>query len=349
MPEQFTHGDALRFYLTGAASDGGAQADPNLSLGKFRSSTEELPLSWVITGGIAGITVEFVSGANGTGAGTLTATGSSEVKWTPPGGTQGAAVSIANGETKIIEAGASAFDKFVRVTRTSAGALSGTATLTLSVAMNNVVGFDDVSSAEQAAGDTEYRCIACRNVSGADIQSIKVKVKTLGTQRVSDSAQLGASGSGAIQTSSNFDDWPASGYALIKTNAPALREIVHYTSRTSTVLTVPAAGRALLGTSAAAGAATDTVDAIPGIAIGLDAPTSQPAGSFEDQTGAGEGVAPSGVTFSTPIKADFTDALNVGTLTNTQIYGVWIKRQLPAGAEPGPSFTNGLQWNFDSV
>lgn len=30
----------IKFYLTGAGSDGGAQADPNLSLGGYRSSTE---------------------------------------------------------------------------------------------------------------------------------------------------------------------------------------------------------------------------------------------------------------------------------------------------------------------
>src|SRR5688572_24900429 len=122
MPDAMTRADALRLYLSGAASDGGAQADPNAALGNYRSSTEVEVLAATITSPIANVTVDYVAGANGTGSGSLAATGADTLAWTPPGGTQGTAVTILNGETKILEGGSSAANKFIRVTRTSATA-----------------------------------------------------------------------------------------------------------------------------------------------------------------------------------------------------------------------------------
>lgn len=349
MAEINTRADSLRYFNTGASADGNAQTDPNLSLGKFRSSTRTVPLTVAVQNPISNITVDFVAGANGTGNGTLTATGVNDLKWTPPGGTQGVAVTITNGQTKILEGGGTDPQKYIQVTRTSATDLTGTATLVLTTTLNNAAGFDDVSSAEASAGDIEYRCIALKNGSSATVKSAKVKVSTLATQRVSAVAQLPASGAGTIETTgaSDFADWPATGFVLIKTNAPALREIAYYSSRTDKILTVPAAGRALLGTSAAAGAATDTLDSIPGIGIGLDAPTSQSTGSFEDQTGVGEGTAPAGVSFSTPITD--ADALSIGDLSTGNIYGIWIKRQVSVGKVAALGEINRYDVNFDAA
>jgi hypothetical protein len=347
MADEKTRADSVRKYLTGASSDGGAQADHDLSLGNFRSSTEVEMLASSIASPISNITVEYISGANGPGTGTLTASGVNDLKWTPPGGTIGDAVTIANGETKIIEAGNSEPTKYVRVTRTTADDLTGTATITLTEKLNNVVGFDDVSSAEATAGDIEYRCLAIKNESSASVTNVKAHLDVLGTQRTTDSAQLPASGAGTITTTGSFADWPAVGFAQVKTSGGSEREVVYYSSRTATSLTVPAAGREMLGTTAAAGAADDTVDAIPGVSIGLDAPTSQTAGSFVDQTGAGEGAAPAGVSFSNPSVEG--DALSIGTLLTGEIYGIWFRREKPATAVSERDVVNRFQLLFDAA
>ena len=349
MPDEMTRADALQVFLTGASSHDGAQTDHDLSLGNHKSSTEVQPYTWEIADPISNVSIDYISGASGLGAGSLTASDDDDLKWTPADGSQGVAVTIANGETKIVEGGgADGPHQYVRVTRTSAVAMTGTATVTTSYSLNNVHGFDDVSSAEQAAGDTEYRCVCVENVHPtATIKDLTVHVGTLGTQRTTDTAQLGASGAGTVQTSGSLADWPDVGYCAIKTAGGSLEEIVYYSSRTATTLTVPAAGRGLLGTSASAGSSDDTMDAIPGIAIGLDAPTSQPSGTFVDQTGAGEGSAPGGVSFSTPIVVG--DALSIGDLAATYINGVWIKREVPVGSEARSSILHSLEWRYDAA
>ena len=349
MAEVQTRADAFRRFLTGAASHAGAQTDPDLSLGNFQSSTLIQPSTWVRTNAISGIDIDYVSGENGEGAGTLIAFGVDDLKWTPPGGSQGTAVTIANGESKLVEGGgASGRNQFVRLTRTSASDLTGTETITTTIAYNNVIGFDDVTSAEQAAGDDEYRAICIRNVHAtAEVKSITVQVATLGTQRTTDTAQLAASGASTIETSGSFADWPEVGYALIKDSGGTETEIIYYSSRTATVLTVPAAGRGILGSSEVAGNATDTVDAIPGIAIGLDAPTSQPAGSFVDNTGADEDTAPATIVFSTPITDG--DALTIGDLGTDEIYGVWTWRHVPAGSEARSGVVHHIVFKADTA
>ncbi len=56
MAEIYTAADAIRLYLTGAASDGGAQSNPHLSLGKYRSSTRLDSLGIEGAGGPANVT-----------------------------------------------------------------------------------------------------------------------------------------------------------------------------------------------------------------------------------------------------------------------------------------------------
>lgn len=347
MADQMTGPDALRYFHTGAASAGGSQANPNLSLGLHRAGDEIEMVDASRTSPIANITLDYVSGMNADGNGTLTASSASGLKWTPPGGVQGSEVTIANGETKIIQGGSGYTDAYVRVTRTSATALTGTETVAISGQPNNAVGFDDVSAAEATAGDSEYRCVGIKNVSSSTIKSVKAYIDTIGTARVTAAGQLGASGAGTISISSGtFDDWPTSGYARIETNVPALREIVYYESRTSTSLTVPANGRQLLGTTNAAGAATDTAYSVPGIGVAKEAPTSQPSGTVTDKTVAGEGSAPA-LTFNTAITA--ADGESIGDLAAGEWYGVWIKRQVPAGAVGRPAFVHEIRLAFESA
>jgi len=304
-------------------------------------------LAATVTNAIANVTVDFVSGENGAGAGSLAATDVNDLAWTPPGGTQGAAVTIANGETKVLEGGG-ATGSFVRVTRTSTDDLAGEATVTLAKLFNNALGFDNISSAEAAAGDTEYRCICAKNESAADVTVLKAWIGTLGTQLVSGAAQLGASGAGTIGVAAGtFADWPASGFCRIEEAAGTLREIVYYSSRTAIVLTVPATGRALLGTTAAAGLATDKIYPVPGIRIGKEAPASQPDGAFTDKTVAGEGSEPAGVAWSSGITA--ATGLDIGTLAAGYIYGLWLERTAPEYHVAIAAATHDIRWGFDSA
>lgn len=349
MPDQKTHADSIRLYNTGASAHAAAQTDPNTSLGKFLSGTEIQCMSISRSNNIANVSVDYAARENGEGGGTLTASGADELRWTPPGGTQGPAVTIANGETKILEGGGGELQKYLRVSRTSATALSGTDTITLSKVLNNAVGFDNVSSAEQAAGDTEYRCIGLKNESGSSVENVKAYIKTLGSTQTTDGGQLGAAGAGTVITTGNMDAataWPASGFAHIKTSGGATREIVYYTSRTATTLTVPAAGRGLLGTSAAAGGATDTMVPVPGVRIAKEAPTSQPNGQFTDKTGAGEGSAPA-LTFNNGITSATGES--IGTLATTYIQGIWIERKVVAGATAQASNEIPIAIEFDAA
>jgi len=346
MPAEKTRADCIRWYLTGAASDGAAQADPDLSLGKYRAANRITWLSGTISNPISNVTFTAISGNCGIGLAYLEATGASELKFTAPSGAQGAAVTIENGETKIVEDADT--NKFVQVTRTSAVNLTGTATISNAAQFNNCLGFDNVTSSEASAGDTEYRCICAKNESAGNVTNFAVWLATLGTQRVSAAAQLGASGSGTIGCSSgDFTDWPTSGFCRIETSADAEREIVYYSSRTATVLTVPTAGRGLLGTSAAAGAATDKIYPVPGIRIAGEAPASQPDGAFTDETVNGEGTQPGGLTWKSGIRA--ADGVAMLTpLTTLYLYGLWIERAVPVGMIALAAVENAIQWSFDS-
>lgn len=342
MPEENTRADSLGRFLTGATTHSGTQTDPDASIGNHQSSTRIVETTVNVVNPISDISVDRVSADNGAGAGSLTATATDAVAWTPPGGSQGTAVTIANGETKLVE-GSGDPTKFIVVTRNSATSLTGTATVNITIPVNAL--FDDKTSAEASAGDIDYRCECVENLSASQMTNTKVWIGTLGTQRTTDTTQLPASGAGTIETTGSFSDWPTEGFAAVKDSGGTLREAVYYTSRTPTVLTVPAAGRAMLGSSAAAGTATDTVDAVPGIAIALDAPTAQPSGNFEAP--ADEATPPTGPTFSTPYTE--TDALSIGTLNANEIYGVWYERQFPASSTSTPSADAFLKYKFDAA
>lgn len=345
MPDEKTKADSIRQYLSSASVDGGAQTNPDASLGNFRSSTEVVLLSHTVSNPIANITVDYLSGANGTGSGSLTATGVDDLTWAPPGGSAGAAVTILNGETKILE-GSGATGKFIRVTRTSTANLTGTATLTITDKFNNLIGFDNVTSAEASAGDTEYRAMFIKNESTSQVKNIKAFLAKLGTSRLSGGGGLPASGAGSVTTSvGNFSDWPTSGFCRIEDTAGVIKEIVYYSSRTSTILTVPAAGRGLLGTAAVAGVVTDNIHSVPGIRIAKEAPASQPTGAV--QTVANENTAPTAVTFVSGILN--TTGLTIGDLNTLEIYAIWIERVVPVGAIAEASVSQKINIEFEAA
>lgn len=342
MPEQMTKADSLRLYLSGAGSDGGAQADPDAALGNYRSSTRFQALG--IQGAAPRIAVLYASGANGLGTGSLESDGAGNLRWTAPGSsTPGDYVAIADTETKLLEDGDDP-DKHVLVSRSGDAPEAGAWSIPLTEVYNGL--WDNVATAHAVAGASEYRALFFKNDSAKDLYELKAWLATLGTRRASNTAQLGAAGAGTLGTNagSKFGDWPSSGFARILDSGGSLREIVYYASRTDGVLTVAAGGRGLLGTSAGAGAADDTLDAVPGLALAKEAPSAQPSGFI--QTIASETTAPTGVTWQTGISSGDADAVNIGTLRAGEIYGLWLHRQVAPQTRPSPLVRAALRWSF---
>jgi hypothetical protein len=346
MADEFTGPDAIRIHHTGASSHNAVQTDPDASIGNYMASTEATGVSWNESGVPANITVEYVGGNTSTGDATLAFPTSDTAQYTPPGGSIGSAVSIANGETKIVRGGGADYDSYVRISRTSATALSGSATLTISDTENNAVGFDNVTASEQSAGDDEYRCLAFYNASAVTVQDFLLWLTTLGTQRTSDVDDLPASGAGYIEISSGtFDDWPQSGFVKISTSSEVVKEVAYYSERTSTKLTVPAAGRGMGDTSAAEGTDTDLVDAIPMFEIAPD-----PDGV--DTTGAGENpgdedTAPAGVSsWYFPTRYDDANVLDIGDIASGSHIKIWFHRITVAGATEGVDVLNSVDYQF---
>ena len=345
MADEFTSADALRLYLSGAGADGGAQADPDLALGNFRSSSELIFLGIVETDPIANLSVDYASGANGVGVGVVQVVSPDQVRYTAPGSAVvGDAVTILNGQTKVLLDGEDA-SKYVRVSRSTADDLAGTVSITLTNQFNNLFGFDNVDSDEALAGDDEYRAFFVKNVSASDIDAIKLALQVLGPVRVSDDNFLPAGGAGTIKlTAGGFQLWPERGFCRIETSGGALKEIVYYESRNAGELTVPATGRGLLGTAASLGAVDDNIYPVPGVRIGIEAPSAQPAGFI--QTIANEDTAPAAIAW-------FPDILtaagpSIGTLAAGEIYGIWIHRQVPAAMVAEALRTIALQWDYEA-
>jgi len=335
--------DALGLYLTGAASDGGAQPSPEASFGNYRSSTEASILAGLIEDAIPPIVVERVLPIVGQGEAVIRGDHDGNVYLTPYGAGEGAAVAIADGETKLVEG--TDRDEAVRVTRDGTGSIYGSMSLDLVEQLNAVVAGPNLANAERAAGADKYGALMLRPHGAYGVLDIDIWIATLGTQRVSDAAQLGAAGTGTIQTTGSLADWPEVGFCQIRQADGTLREIVHYSSRTATTLTISSADhRELLGTTAAAGAADDTMDAVPGIRIDLEDEDSD----GKIQTIADEDTAPAAVSWNTSITQ--AAGLSIVTLDVSHNYGLWIHREFPAGGEEAIELRNVLNlvyWGAD--
>lgn len=342
MADLKTRGDSLYEYLTGAGSDGGTQLSPSLSFGNFRSATEAIHYGIFLTNAIRNAKPVFASGLNPSGAGQLTAFNTTDLAWTPNGASgYGPRVTFTGTETKMLEA-INAPGQYLRVAGTVPFA-PGVAIVSLVRKVNSVFASDDVSIAESAAGVNKYRGTIVRNESSNAVNTIQRYVATYGTQQVSNSAQLGGSGSGTIATSGSFASWPTTGWCQVRSSGNTLKEVVYYSARTATVLTVPTAGRALLGTSATAGANTDKVYAVPGIAIALEPGGTQAFGNAIQIIVNGN-TAPSGVTWNKEITA--ATGLQLATLAPNFQIGFWIWKHVPAGIKATPLQANDIYTNF---
>jgi len=341
--------DALSFWNTGAGSDGGAQSDPAASTGNFRSNTRaRFWGTYVKLNGIAGLRVDRTLGVDETGAlGTIYATSNGDgVIWDPSGGTPGDAVAISNGETKVVKGGT--IDHALVVTRKTSGPMNGAGQVRIVETFNGIVGFDDVT----VSGSTQnfYRGMMARADGDYGVLAATFHIGTLGTQAITDSGVLALTGTGTIGTTGSFADWPEQGWAHIRTSGGeasevVTREIVYYTERTDTELTISnTAHRGLLGTSAAAGLADDTVDAVPGIRIAGEAAAAD--GSI--QSIADVTTAPTGVSWVTGLTAE-TGVTATTPLGPGKNFGLWIHREIPANITATPLQENSIIATYEGA
>jgi len=343
MANEYTHGDALNLFLTGAASDGGEQTDPAASLGNYRSSTRIEQTGFQVLSCIPGVTIERVSGANGTGLGSIQICGENELQYTAPSGQPGDSVTILNGQMKLLES-KSERTKFAVVKRHTATAMTGSFTLQFMPVYNDVIGSSNVEDAERQAGEVKLRCIACRACHASQgVLGLKIWLNTLAGQQVSDLGQLPASGTGILESAGSFAGWPVSGFCRITTAGGTLREIVYYSSKTGTELIVPAAGRGLLETTASVGAVDDKLDAVPGIKIAKETPSG---GAFSVATDENDIDAVEGLTWSTGITE--ATGIDCGNLAAGEMVGLWLWLIVVAGASASPKLINAIKWRFDA-
>lgn len=342
--------DSLRYWLTGAASDGSAQTDPHASLGNYRSGTIAERTSIVHNSLIRSLVVESASRVNGPSGsiGSIALTSSGIASYTADGSaTPGPATEVPLGTSVLLVDGEDD-SKFVRVRRIIDTPMSGLGSVEFHDILNNVFGMADADNTESGSGGSRYRAVMVKNESSDLVSGISFFVRPLGNSATTSVGQLGASGAGTITGATDaFCGWPFSGWVRIEDSGGTLRENAYYTSRTDTALTVPAAGRGVLGTSADAGAALDVAYPVPGIRI--DWEDASPLDSGNVQTIANESTEPSGRSWSTEITA--LTGVSASDLDNNQQGAIWIHRELPAGSAASPEMDNeiGVAFTVDGV
>lgn len=199
MSEIYEGPDALRAYLTGAASEGVGQYDHAASLGGGRSSARFSCMTAQRLTAFPGIKLRYLDGANGVGLGRLLAVGPSQLKWAAPGEAYGAAVSIASGETKVLKSATAS--KYIVIERTTVLNLSGVENIQISDTYSNAIGMSDFTTAQSTAGEAKYRGFILRNVGTLNITSVSVWVDAALDNRLQVAQE--AVVSGAIQTIAN--------------------------------------------------------------------------------------------------------------------------------------------------
>ena len=325
--------------MSGAASDGAAQPDPDLCLGGYRAGDQASGLGFHLPAISRGVRVEYVAPENGAGDGSLSVDDGA-ASWTPPGGTRGERVAFPDAATVLVS-GDDEPGKFVLVSRTRADSPDGGAPLTLVERIGAM--WDDVTHAERLAGHTDYRCVFFRVGPAGSVRNLHVFLGLLGTARALSAAGYAASGAVTITPKADVRDWPASGFVKNVDTG----EVLYYSSRSDDEASVPAAGRDVWGDGAAAGTEDDTLEPVPGLRLALEAPSAQPSGFV--QTIADEDTAPTGRTWKHGTSAADADALEVPALSAGQIYGLWMARRTVAAAAAVAVADTYVRWGFQAV
>jgi len=344
-----TGADSLVIWFTGATVYSGEQTNQAASLGNFRSSYEAERIAFEVFGILSGVRVLFASRENldtrrfpyEPQDGSLAVVDGNNVRYTAPGDSPGPITLLPVGTTKLISSGDPG--KWIRVERSATGTtLAGGYSIQFSDQFNNVFGASNVPEALSAAGGSRYRAVMLETRSMATVTNIRVYLATFGSPVVTNNMTLPAAGAGTISGQPDlFCSWERYGYAQVRRVDGTLREIVYYSSRDATTLTVPATGRGLLGTVASGGVATDRVYPTAGVRFGIEPASPQIGGPI--QTIPNESTAPStagfvGGTWSSGITP--AGGVLVGDLATFRQAGLWYERLTTAGAIATPEVFN---------
>jgi len=172
MAEQKTLLHSLGLYFTNGVTDDLYVQDEADSLGGEISLQELDRLSIIPSTPLAQMIFLGASGKTTEGEGTLRATSSTAVAYAAPGDALGTAVTIADGETKMLLSDDA--DQYIVVKRDGSTELYGESSLDMRRLHNNVLSLDEILEAERAAGSTKYRAIGFKNHAATDITDIKV-------------------------------------------------------------------------------------------------------------------------------------------------------------------------------
>jgi len=159
-------------------SGGAANANLALSIGGVKSSVAVLSQSAALGTSIPGVTVVDAAG-NPIGFGTLTYTAVGKtLKWTPPTGAIGVAVSVGSNGTYLIR-GANTTDGYIIVSVVSASLSSVTNyTATVTIANQVALFLPPVDKDVAYTGATEYYCFYLDNAGATTIKAVKAQVQT---------------------------------------------------------------------------------------------------------------------------------------------------------------------------
>lgn len=346
MPSENTNRDALDFFLTGVAGDSDAHTQEG-SLGGIRLPDRVMNWGCQIEATMHPILVDRIHALT-TGTALISGDGTTSVTYTAPSGGAGTSTSIADAATELIEDATTS--NAVVLSRDGADLLGGEVNLEIVPMFNNVIAGTTVTDAQRTAGADTYRGLIFRNTSALTVSNIAIWVDLLGTAvdlaTSTTPTGLAASGASTINIDDNattLADWPDAGWVEVVDSGGTIREIAYYTSRTATVLTVPAAGRGLLGTSAGAGAVTDVISPVPGIRLALETPDA----NGDIPTIANETTEPAGPpTWNSATNS--TDGLTLASLAASTNHGLWIHREIPVNIVPAAfSVENSINVQFD--
>lgn len=161
-----TASDALHWLHTGAAVADGTQRDAAACLGGLRSVSRVPCMTIHRPSALANIRVDHIGGALVAGTGMIEVSDTDTVKYTPPNGTQGAGVSIAQGATVMVPDDSG--DSHVVLSRLASGELGGAEALGQVDTLNNAIGGGSFSAAEATSGANHYRGLILQNKHSAD-------------------------------------------------------------------------------------------------------------------------------------------------------------------------------------
>jgi hypothetical protein len=164
-------------YLEHRLSGGAANSNQMNSLGGIISNTRVLSQSATAPSNVTGVVIDD-AGGNATGVGTLSYTHSTvSLSWQAFGeGSAGTPVAVSSSGAYAIPSGSNGY-LFVTVTAASLPGLDKSDSITIANQINKT--FDDVSSGESFAGDTEYRCFYLKNTSLTDtMYGVKIWIVT---------------------------------------------------------------------------------------------------------------------------------------------------------------------------